>query len=82
MIRADEVRQGTSQIQFSLAALEGTRLQSKTFGKRKDLPVAMPAVSRGEINLSGSQLLVGLTSALCVTGLLFWAFLRLWLFDH
>ena len=32
-----------------------------------------------EINLSGSELLVGFASAICLTGLVLWALLKLWL---
>ena len=82
MIRADEIRDGSGQIPFSMAALKDTRVQPKMFSNNEGLAVAMPNIARGEINISGSQLLVGFTSALSLTGLLLWAFLRLWLFER
>jgi len=34
-----------------------------------------------EINLSGSKLLVGFASAICLIALVLWALLKLWLFE-
>ena len=75
MIRAGEIRKGNGQIQFSLAVLKATQLQP-----RVKLP--SPSFTRNEINLSGSQVLVGWLSALCTVGLLLWAFIKLWLFEY
>jgi len=80
MIRADEIRKGDGQIQFSLAVLDTTQLRPKT--KIDASNSARPRPSTGEgINLSGSQVLVGSMSALCGASLLFWTFLKLWLFE-
>jgi hypothetical protein len=78
MIRADEIRKGNGQIQFSLAVLEATQLQPRV--KRSN---ANPSAwfTRNGINLSGSQVLVGWLSALCAVGLLLWAIIQLWLFE-
>jgi hypothetical protein len=78
VIRADEIRKGDGQIQFSLAILDTTQLRPKT--KIDASNAARPRPSTGEaISLSGSQVLVG--SALFGASLLFWAFLKLWLFE-
>ena len=78
VIRADEIRKGDGQIQFSLAILASTQLRPKT--KIDASNSARPRLSSGEaINLSGSQVLVGSVSALCGASLLFWVFLKLWL---
>jgi hypothetical protein len=80
VIRADEIRKGDGQIQFSLAILDSTQLRPKT--KIDASNSARPRPSTGEaINLSGSQVLVGSVSAACGATLLFWAFLKLWLFE-
>ena len=78
MIRADEIRKGNGQIHFSLSALETTQLRPKL-----ELSNASPGRSftRNEINLSGSQVLVGSLSALCTVGLLLWAIIKLWLIE-
>jgi len=79
MIRAGEIRKGNGQIQFSLAVLEATQLQP-----RMKLSNANPSRSftRNEINLSGSQVLVGSLSALCKVALLLWAIIKLWQFEY
>jgi hypothetical protein len=78
MIRTDEIRKGNGQIEFSLTVLGTSQLRAK-----RKLTNANPAPSftRNEINLSGSQLLVGSLSALYTVGLLVWAIIRLWLFE-
>ncbi len=78
MIRAEETRKGDSQIQFSLAVLDYPQLQPKP--RLEAVDTARSAEQEGII-LSGSQVLVGFLTALCGVSLLFWAFLRLWLFE-
>ena len=79
MIASNEVRNGAGQMEFPLATLANTKVQWKGPAPRLNQEAAM---SRMEINLSGSQMLVGLAAGLCFVGLLLWAILRLWLFDH
>lgn len=79
MIRADEIRKGNGQIQFSLSVLEATQLQPGV--KLSNVSPPFPSLTRNEINLSGSQVLVGWLSALCTVGLLLWAIIKLWLFE-
>jgi hypothetical protein len=76
MIRADEIRNDDNQIRFALSALEIRPLRAKT---RVRAGAAVRAIEPYELNLSGSQLLVGSLSALCTVGLLLWAVLKLWL---
>lgn len=82
MIHTDELPKNEGQMQFSLAALEDTRLQPKARVMAEDFAISQRPASPYEINLSGSQILVGLMSALCLVGLLLWGFLRLWLFER
>jgi hypothetical protein len=77
MIRADEIREGLGQIQFSLGVLEVTRPQPKL--RLVNAASARPFTREG-ISLSGSQVLVAFLSALSSVSLLLWAFLHLWLF--
>ncbi len=78
MIRADELRKGNGQIQFSLLVLESKHLRLK-----KDAVAGNSAPSGrvNELSLSGFQMLVGYVSAVCVVGLVLWALLKLWLFE-
>jgi hypothetical protein len=78
MIRTEEIRKGDSQIQFSLQVLDYTQLQPKS--KIEAVDTAVSAEEQGLV-LSGSQVLIGFLSALCGMFLLFWAFLRLWLYE-
>jgi hypothetical protein len=78
MIRADEIRRGNGQIQFSLTVLDSTQLRPRL---RVSNARPAPSFTRNEISLSGSQVLVGSLSALCTVGLLLWAIIRLWLFE-
>jgi hypothetical protein len=79
MIRTDEIRKDNGQIEFSLTVLGTAKLRPKP-----KLRNANPAASlaRNEINLSGSQLLVGWLSALCAVSLLLSAIIKLWLFEY
>ena len=79
MNRADEIRKGNGQIQFSLAVLTATRLQP---GVKLSNTSLSASITRNEINLSGSQVLVGWLSALSTVGLLLWAIIKLWLFEY
>ena len=49
-------------------------------------PIVLPLVqdtprSSGELNLVASHVLIALVSAVSFIGIVFWAFLRLWLFE-
>lgn len=44
-------------------------------------PGVVHALRPHELNVTGSQLLVGFTSAFTAVGLLLWACLKLWLFE-
>jgi hypothetical protein len=78
-IRAEEIRKEDDQIRFSPTVLETTQLRPK-----KEVYADKSVHSRApyELNLSGSQLLVGLMSALSAVGLLLWVFLKLSLFQN
>lgn len=77
MIRADEIRRGKGQIQFSLTVLESTPLRLGNDAAAGSAPSGAPP----GLSLSGSQVLIGWVSALTAVGLLLWAFLKLWLFE-
>jgi hypothetical protein len=80
MIRTNEIRTGLKQIQYSLAALDETRLQPRAIVANYHLTAVQRAVTREEINLSVSQVLSGLIFSVCVVGLITWGALRYWLF--
>jgi len=83
MLHANEVRKGQEQIQFSLAALEGARLQPRPVTiHRQASAAAQRALKPYEINLSVSQVLLGLATAAGSLSLFVWALVRLWLFGR
>jgi hypothetical protein len=77
VIRTGEIRKGNGQIQFSLAVLHSTQLRQLKVGDANPAP----SFTGNEINLFGSQVLIGSLSALCTIGLLLWAIIQLWLFE-
>jgi len=79
MIRADEVRKNGGQIQFSLAALGVTGLHTKARAP-KMTPAATQQAGSYQLNLSADRVLAGFTAAVCLIGVFFWVFVRLWLF--
>lgn len=78
MIGADGSGKTAVEIRLPLTVPEGTKLQRNAVVIRERQDISL---RRAAINLSGSQLLVGFTSALCLAGLLLWALLKLWLFE-
>ncbi len=79
MMRAEGITKEDDQIRLSVTVLETTQLRPK-----KEVCTDKSVHSRVpyELNLSGSQLLVGLMSALSAVGLLLWVFLTLSLFQN
>ena len=78
MIGADGSGKTAVEIRLPLKVREVTKLQRNAVVIRERQDISL---RRAAINLSGSQLLVGFTSALCLAGLLLWALLKLWLFE-
>ena len=78
MIHTDEIQRATGQIQCSMTIVE-------TAQSRLDSHLSTAERSGsgrpGELNLSGSLVLVGWVSALCTVGLFLWAVIKLWLFE-
>ena len=79
MIRADEFRDGNSQIQFALASL-GAKVQPKARPARQAGAVSERALRPGEIVLSGPRVIAGIMFALTFMTLFAWGFVRYWLF--
>jgi len=75
MFLAIGVRKGAEEEGFSLAR-KNTKIGPKVVTCHLEGTALPPA-----INLSGSELLVGFASAICLTGLVLWALLKLWLFE-
>jgi hypothetical protein len=69
MINADEIGEDGGQVRFSVTVLETTQLQSKTQVRTDKL---VHSLAPYELNLPGSQLLVGFISALSALALLLW----------
>jgi hypothetical protein len=80
MIRANEIRRGLSQIQYSLAALDETRLQPRAVGARQQVKNVRQAATAAEIDLSVSQVLSGFAFSLFFLGFVVWGAFRYWLF--
>jgi hypothetical protein len=73
---ASGVRKGAEEEGFSLVR-KNTKIGPKVVTSDLEQDTALPP----EINLSGSELLVGFASAICLIGLVLWALLKLWLFE-
>jgi len=84
MLQANEIRKGEEQIQFSLAVLEGARLQRRpaAIRRRTSAAAAERALKPYEINLSLAQVLLGLVTGVGSVSLFVWALVRLWLFGR
>ena len=79
MVSAEEIRKEDSQIQLPVMLFETARLYPTAQSCTVE-PVRPPALY--EANLSGSRLPAGFISGLSAVGLLLWALLKLWLFEH
>jgi hypothetical protein len=77
MIRADEIRKGNGQIDFALEVL-GTPEYRPRLRAANAIATALPSSG---VNLSGSQIFVGLASALGMIGVMVWVVIQLWLFE-
>jgi hypothetical protein len=78
MIRANEIRKGNGQIDFALTVLGRPEYRPKLRAGNAAVATALP---RSGVNLSGSQVFVGLASALCMIGVMLWVVIQLWLFE-
>jgi hypothetical protein len=77
MIRVNEFRSGQRQLEFSLSTLEGKRPAPGAQARRPRVVAAERPSIPFEINLSGTQLLVGLALSSGCVALFVWAFLKL-----
>jgi hypothetical protein len=77
MIRANEFRSDRRQLEFSVSALEGKILVPAAQSRRPRVLAAERALLPAQINISGTQLLVGLALGLVGVALFVWAFLKL-----
>jgi hypothetical protein len=79
MISAEEISTEDAQIRLPVMVFGTTQLRPNS-----QVPAAqlLRNLSPYEVNLSGTQVLVGFISALSTVGLLLWALLKLWLFEH
>lgn len=79
MLHADEIQKGAGQIGFSMTLAETAQMPLVSSVAK----VEQPNSGRpGELNLSGSQVLVGFVSALCTVGMLLWGLINLWLLEQ
>jgi hypothetical protein len=77
MIRVNEFRSGRGQLEFSVSALEGKILVPAAQPRGPRALVAERPLLPAQINISGTQLLVGLTLGFAGVALFVWAFLKL-----
>ena len=77
MVGVKEAREGAENAMLTVPR-EGTLVWDSRVAAAR---VEQKAMLRRELNLSGSDVLFGFVSAIAITGLLFWALLRLWLFE-
>lgn len=77
MTHADEIQSSPGQIQFSMTLVAAAQMPLNS-----NMAAEQPSSGRpGELTLTGSQVLAGCVSALCTTGVLLWALIKLWLFE-
>ncbi len=78
MHHANEIQNGPAWVQCPIPIVETAKMRLDTeVITAERLSSGRP----GELNLSGSQVLVGCVSALCTAGVLLWALINLWLFE-
>jgi hypothetical protein len=77
MIRVNEFRSGERQLEFSLSTLEGKLLVPAAQSRVPRAVAAERPLLPLEINISGTQLVVGLTLGFGSVALFVWVFLRL-----
>jgi hypothetical protein len=77
MIRVNEFRSGERQLEFSVSALEGKLLVPAAQSRVPRAVAAERPLLPLEINISGTQLLAGLTLGFGSVALFVWAFLKL-----
>lgn len=82
MLHTDEILKGQDQIQYSLAIPNDAQMEAKLRTVKQTASISERALEPYEIQLSGSQVLTALASALGTVGLLVWAIVRLWLFGR
>ena len=78
MVHVEEIPKANDQTLSAFPVLEAAQLPPETKVRAAD---SLRSQRPNELNLSGSQLLVGLTSAFGAVGLLLWAIMKLWLFE-
>lgn len=78
MTHADEIQKAPVPVSFPIAIVKTAQipLQSEVVAAER-----LRSGRLGELNLSGSQVLVGCVSALCTVGLLLWTLIKFWLFE-
>ena len=77
MVRVNEVQEQADSAMLAVPR-EGTPAWESRAAEAR---VAQETNLTRELNLSGSDVLFGFASTIAITGLLFWALLRLWLFE-
>jgi hypothetical protein len=77
MIRINGFRSGERQLEFSVATLEGKVVVPAAQSRMPRAVAAERPLLPFEVNISGTQLLVGLTLGFAGVALFVWAFLKL-----
>lgn len=78
MIRLEEIRKGSGQIQVKLRILEMEQLRVKEGATAADCE---PSDRPSGISLSGFRVVIRRVSTLRAISQVLWAFLKLWLFE-
>jgi hypothetical protein len=80
VLRANELRKGKGQIEFSVAVLEGAKVRPRRSTVNPKTVTTQRPGAPYELNLSGVQVVVGLALGFCSVVLLTWGLIRHWLF--
>jgi hypothetical protein len=80
MLQAQQARNSHSHIPFSLTVLEAERLRPAAKPANPNLSVAEATLRPYEVNLSGTQVLLGSAAVLGSIASFLWVLVKLWLF--
>ena len=78
MIHANEIQNSPGQMQFSVTLVGTVQMRLDSSIAAAEQPIS---VRPGELALTGSRVLAGCVAAFSAGSVLFWAVIKLWLFE-
>ena len=80
--RANELRQGGTEMDITLSALHVASLRPTIEVPPRDAKPLKPPVPPFELTISGTQVLLALATVLALTALFLWVVVHYWIFGH